>query len=479
MTSTQSTSRGPGILLAVLCLAQFMLILDVAVVAVALPTIQPDLGISPADIQWVGTAYALAFGGFLVTAGRMADLFGARKLMVLGLIVFAVASLGCGLAETGWMLFASRGLQGLGAALVSPAALSIVTTSFGEGEGRAKAMGVWGAVSAGGAVAGQLLGGVLIGLAGWEWIFFVNLPIAALVLLAVLFGVSATPGRASGRTDVVGAALLTGAFVLLVTGASQAAKQGLSAPVALLGLAAVVLLGAFWVTERRVQDPIVPLGLFRNRHVTLGNVICFASSATVMATVFLAAMVMQQVLGASALQAGLSFAPVSAVITVVALKSGAAVARFGVRNVLLASALLIAAGSLLLATVPAEGSFLLHVVPGLLVSGIGGGLGFAPGMLVATTGVADHQQGLASGLLSTSQQLGGVFGLAALNLVAVQAASAAVGSADAAVAGYRAGFLAALVFPAVVAVCSLALPRQQAPAAMSAGGSSTAPDPVG
>lgn len=470
MSTTESPAEGSedrtavagNGLLAVLCLAQFMLILDVAVVAVALPPIKESLGISPGDVQWVGTAYAIAFGGLLIAGGRLADRFGARSMMVAGLIVFTAASLLCGVAEVGWVLFAGRGLQGLGAAMVSPAALSLVMTSFGEGEGKAKALGIWGGVSAGGAVVGQLLGGLLTGLLSWRWIFLINIPIALLILVAVLRAVSARSTAAvSGRADIPGAALLTAGVMLLVLGSSQAAEGGLSGFVVGCVVASIVLLVAFVAVERRVTDPIVPMELFRNRHVSLGNVICFASSGAVMSTVFFAALVMQQVLGASALQAGLSFAPVSAVIAVVAMKSGPLVMKFGVRVILVVSAALTAAGSLLLATVPADGNFVLHVVPGLLISGIGGGLGFAPGMMVATTGVDPSKQGTASGLLSTSQQIGGAIGLTTLNLVAVRiaAGSGAATAAESAVAGYRAGFLGSLVLPAVVAACALALPR--------------------
>ncbi|BCJ66649.1 MFS transporter [Polymorphospora rubra] len=460
-----------------LCLAQFMLILDVAVVAVAMPTVQGDLGIAPGDLMWIGTAYSLTFGGFLVVAGRLADLLGARRMVLIGLAVFALGSLGCGVAVNGWTLFVSRALQGIGAAMISPAALSLVMTSFGEGAGRAKALGMWGAVSAGGGVVGQLLGGVLTDLASWRLIFLINLPFAALVVFAVLRQVAADrPGKSQGRTDLTGAGLLTGGMVLLVAAAGQAAN-GFGPFVAVSALAGLAVLVAFLLVERRVANPIVPLGLFSNRHVSLGNVICFASAGATMGTVFFAALVMQQVLGASALVAGLSFAPVSAVITIVALKSGAAVARFGVKAVLLVSAALNALGMILLASAPADGSFLLNVVPGLVVFGIGGGLGFAPAMFVATTGVANEQQGLASGLLSTAQQMGGVVVLAVLNLIVVRVIVANGGpeSAEAAMAGYRTGFLSALVLPALVAICVLALPRQPAPPAPV----SPAPAPAG
>ncbi|MEU4620099.1 MFS transporter [Actinoplanes sp. NPDC023801] len=455
------TPRGGPMLLAVLCLAQFMLMLDVAVVAVALPTVQQELEISAAYLLWIGTAYSIGFGGFLVVAGRLADLLGARRVLLAGVVVFAIGSLACGLADSGAVLFVARGVQGLGAAMVSPAALAILMVTFSEGPLKARALGVWGAVSAGGGVVGQLLGGLFTGLGSWRLIFLINVPFAILIIVAVLRKVSNRPQQAQGRADLVGAGLLTGGMILLVLGASQAAAVGFTSQVMLLGAGGLVLLALFGLAERRVADPIVPLGLFRNRNVSLGNVICFAASGVTMATIFFAALLMQQVMGASSLAAGLTFAPVSALITVAALKSGALVTKFGVRAVLLISAALNAVGLIMLAAAPADGNFLLHIAPALVVFGVGGGLGFAPAMFVATTGVDASQQGLASGLLSTAQQIGGVVALAVINVIAVRVTAGAGGpqSAEALTEGFRAGFLAALVLPAVVAAAVLALPR--------------------
>jgi EmrB/QacA subfamily drug resistance transporter len=455
---------GGKMLLAVLCLAQFMLILDVAVVAVALPTVQRELEISAAYLLWIGTAYSIGFGGFLVVAGRLADLLGARRMLLAGVVVFALGSLACGLADTGWVLFVARGVQGLGAAMVSPAALAILMVTFSEGAAKARALGVWGAVSAGGGVVGQLLGGLFTGLGTWRLIFLINVPFAILIIVAVLRKVSDRPRQAEGRADLTGAGLLTGGMILLVLTASQAAAVGFTSQVWLLGLGGLVLLAGFWLAERRVQDPIVPLGLFRNRNVSLGNLICFAASGVTLATIFFAALLMQQVMGASSLAAGLTFAPVSALITVAALKSGALVTKFGVRTVLLISAGLNALGLVLLALAPADGNYLLHIAPALVVFGIGGGLGFAPAMFVATTGVEPSQQGLASGLLSTSQQIGGVIALAVINVIAVRVTAGAggPGSPEALTEGFRAGFLVALILPAMVAAAVLALPRTAA-----------------
>ncbi|MEU2613192.1 MFS transporter [Micromonospora sp. NPDC007271] len=468
-------SRGSRALLAVLCLAQFMLILDVAVVAVALPTMQRDLDISAAYLLWIGTAYSIGFGGFLVVAGRLADLLGSKVMLLTGVLVFAVGSLACGLTDTGWVLFVARGVQGLGAAMVSPAALSILMVTFSEGAAKARALGVWGAVSAGGGAVGQLLGGLFTGLGSWRLIFLVNVPFAVVVVWAVLRHVTERPRRAAGRADLAGAALLTGGMILLVLTASQAAAGGYTAGVLLIGVAALLMLAVFWLVERKVSEPIVPLELFRNRNVSLGNVICFAASGVTLATIFFAALLMQRVMGAGSLAAGLTFAPVSALITVAALRSGALVSKFGVHTVLLISGGLNAIGLVMLALAPADGNYLLHVAPALVVFGIGGGLGFAPAMFVASTGVEPARQGLASGLLSTSQQIGGVIALAVINLIAVRVTTASGGpdSAEALTDGFRAGFLAALVLPAIVAVAVLALRRT--PAAPMAPAEQSAP----
>lgn len=451
------TGQGARVLLTLLCLAQFMLILDVAVVAVAVPSIQSDLDVSSADIQWVSTAYGLAFGGFLVAAGRISDLFGPRLLLLGGLVVFVLASAACGFAPDDMTLFVARAVQGLGAALVSPAALSLVTTTFAEGEGRNKALGIWGAVASGGAIAGQLLGGVLTDVAGWRSIFLLNLPVGVVVMVAIVKLVPKDSERTRGSIDVSGATMLTAGFVLLVTAVTTAAEHGFGLLVLGLGAASVLMLAVFVAHEGRVAQPIVRLSMFRNPNVRYGNIISVLSAGGATVAVFLCTLYLQQVLGLSPMEAGLGFAPITALILLISLRISQLINRFGVRNLLLMSSVLFGLGSGLLCFVATDGSYWTHVLPGLAISGAGAALSLAPAMILCTTGVPDEEQGLASGLLSTSQQLGAALSLALLNAVV-----AAVGGGTdpaALIDGFRAGFLASLVIPVGMVLCVLALPK--------------------
>lgn len=446
-------------LLIVLCLAQFMLILDVAVVAVAVPSIQDDLGVAPADLQWISTAYALAFGGFLILAGRLADLVGARRVFLIGVFGFVLASLACGLAQSGAQMLISRGAQGLAAATVSPAALTLLTRSFSEGSERNRALGVWGAVASGGAVAGQLLGGLITDLLDWRWIFFINVPIGVGVIAQGSRLLARDRLSADARLDFAGAVLLTGGLVLLVFAISNAAQWGLDATVAASGLGGLLALFAFVAVEWRVSEPLVRLGLFANRAVRYGNVICLLSAATASVVVFLSTLYLQRVLDLSPLQVGLGFAPVTLSIVVVSSYTARVVERLGLRTTLLAGALLMTLGLTLLAFVAVDGSYFVHVLPGLLLVGVGSGLLYAPAMIAATTGVSQDEQGLASGILNTSLQIGGALGLAILVSVAVAATGEAdLPSAEALTAGYRTGFRWAVPLPLLIFLSALALP---------------------
>lgn len=453
---------GSTALLAILCLAQFILILDVAVVAVAVPSIQNDLGVASADAQWVSTAYALAFGGFLIVAGRMADLFGARRVFLVGLLGFVVASLGCGLAQSTTHLLVARGAQGLTAAIVSPAALALLLAGFAEGSERNRALGVWGAVASGGAVAGQLLGGLITDVLDWRWIFFINIPIGLGVILLGSHLLAHDRPKPGTRLDLPGATLLTGGLVMLVFTISSAAERGLDTLVAASATVSLFALLAFIVVERRVAErggePILRFGLFENRHARYGNAFCLVSAALVGAVVFLTTLYLQRVLGLSPLQAGLGFAPVTATIAVVSSYSARIIERIGLRATMLAGSLLAAAGALLLGFVPVDGSYFADVFPGLMLVGVGSGLSFAPSMISATTAVADDERGMASGVVNTSLQIGGALGTAILVSVAVAASSTGEAPIEALADGYRVGFRWAVILPPMMILFALALP---------------------
>ena len=445
------------LLLMLLCVAQFMLILDVAVVAVAVPSIQSNLSVPAAEIQWVSTAYSLTFGGFMVAFGRAADLFGPKKTLLLGVVVFIVASALCGFASSGELLFVSRALQGLGAALVSPAALALVTINFGEGGQRNKALGLWGAVSSGGAVVGQLLGGVLVDVAGWRSIFWINVPFGAAVVIGVTRLVRRDSQHAIDRVDIFGSILLTSGVVCFVAGVSQAAEHGFSSAVAFFGILGIVLLSFLIIHESRVPNPVLRLSMFKNPHVLYGNIICMLTAGGATVSVFLGTLYMQQVLELSPLMAGIGFVPITLVILVTSARMGALTARFGVRLLLLWSAICFAVGALLMSFVPTHGSYWLNVFPGLMVGGVGAALSFAPSMIVSTTGVSDDEQGFASGLIGTSQQVGGALFLAFLTGVTA-AVTGDRGTAAAMTDGFRAGFLWSLIIPALMLICLLILP---------------------
>lgn len=465
MTNEVDTSKSLAVgrlLLALLCVAQFMLILDVTVVAVAIPAMQRALHVAPSDIQWVTTAYGITYGGFLVSAGRAADLFGAKRILLIGLTVFTAASAVCGLSPVPLVLFGARALQGIGAAMVSPAALALLMINFKEGGARNRALGIWGAVASIGGIAGNLVGGVLTDLAGWRWIFLVNVPIGVIAFLVITRLVPSDAKRASTRIDLPGALLLTAGVVALVSAVSQASVHGADAVVLGLGGLAVILLAAFVAVELHTAQPVLKLSMFRNANVRYGNAISVVSAGASSVALFFSTLYMQEVIGLTPLQTGIGFVPVLAAIVLISSKAGALVAAFGVRTLLVTAALIVAAGlALLSGLVSVDGSFLVSVLPGLMLVGIGSGLSLAPAMIVSTTGVADLDQGLASGLVSTSQQVGSALGVAIVNTVAVSVAGAAVGlsTQDAATHGYRIGFLVTLLAPIVMVLCVLVLPR--------------------
>ena len=418
----------PWLVLVIVGLAQFMVILDATIVNVALPSIQHGLHFSPSSLQWIVNAYTLAFGGFLMLGGRAADLIGRRRLFLIGIVLFSAASLVNGLAGSAGILVAGRALQGLGGALVSPAALSVLTTTFKEGRERTTALGVWSAIAVGGGAVGLLLGGVLTSLFSWQWVFFVNVPVGAIAMLLTLRYVpESRVENARGGVDFVGAVSMTLGLVVLVYALVNAQTAGWLT-VTTLGLSAiaVALLATFVVVELRLRHPLIRLGIFRMRSITGANAAMLLVAAGMFSLFYFASIYVQEVLGYSALRAGLAFLPVTAGIVIGAGLSQQLIPRVGVRAVGLVGMSIAAAGLILLSRIPVAGTYLGDLLPGLMVMAVGMGLTFVPITLIATTNVEEDDAGLASGLLNTSQQLGGAIGLAVLSTLAANTTSGAL-----------------------------------------------------
>lgn len=414
--------RRDWLALALLCIAQFMVALDVQIVAIALPAIQNDLGLSQANLQWVVSAYVLTFGGFLLVAGRMADVFGRRRLFMLGFGLFTVASLACGLANSELFLNVARAVQGLGAAFIAPAALSLLTTTFSEGPGRNYALGVWGAAAPLGGAAGFLLGGVLTGGLGWPWVFWVNVPIGLLTLtLAPALLTESRDQEATKRLDLAGAVTGTAGLVFLVYALTQAESVGFGTPRTLgfLGLA-LLLFGIFYVVEARVKNPLLPFSIFRRRNITAANLIFLVLTAVNGPTLFLLTLYLQRALGYSPLEAGLAFLPASLVLAASAPFGAWLTGRMGYRFTMAFGTFTLGAAALLFARLSVGGSYLTDLLPGLLLLGVGLNVGSVAATVAGTARLSTSEQGLASGLLNTSGQVGTVLGLA--TLVALSAA---------------------------------------------------------
>ena len=441
--------------LALLCAVQFMVVLDVSVVNLALPSVAADLGFSEAGLQWIVSVYALTFGGFLLLAGRAADLFGRRRFFMVGLALFTLSSLACGLAPSPTALVVARAAQGLGAAVVSPAALSLLTTTFREGEERNRALGFFGAVAAGGGSAGLLLGGAIVGSLGWEWVFFVNVPIgaAAIALAPVLLRESRDRSGAA-RLDLLGALTVTAGLVLLVFGLSRVEGVGFGSPQVLLALAlAVALVAAFRIIEGRVAAPLVPFRVFRSRTLTGANLVVLASSAVVGGMTFFAALYMQVVLGYSPFANALAFLPITLLIMGISTLGARLIGRVGIKPMMVAGMASLTAGMLLLSRLPVDGAYLSDLLPGFLFFAAGMGLTFTTSIIAATAGVSDAEQGLASGLVNTAQQVGTALGLAVLATVAAARTGGLAGAGEAPSAGdLVAGYGWAFVVGALIAL---------------------------
>ena len=433
------------------CVAQLMIVVDGTVVNVALPAIRGSLGFSETGLSWVVNAYLLTFGGFLLLGGRAGDLFGRRRVFAFGLGLFTFASLLCGVSGSQGLLVAARALQGVGGAIIAPAALSIIITTFKDPESRARAMGVWAFVVSGGASVGVLLGGALTQTFGWPWIFFVNIPVglAALALCRPLLDpdpkrVARDPG-ASGGFDLPGAFLVTSSIVAAVYAIVGAAQNPPAATGLILALSAA-LMAAFAAVERRTRDPLVPPGVFaRSRNLTASNAIMALAVVGMFGWFFFSALYLRRVLGYDSLATGLAFLPATLALGVISQGPAArAVKSFGIKRTIIGGLGLMALGLLLFARAPADGRFLLDVLPGMLVLGVGAAFGFMAVILAATADVPEEEAGLASGLVNTSQQMGGALGLAALAAVAAYVTGSAdpEGNVAALNAGYHAAFLA-------------------------------------
>jgi len=433
--------------LALLATAQFVVVLDASVVNVALPSIGRDLNLSQEGLAWLVNAYVLAFGGFLLLGGRMADLLGRRRVFMGGFALFAVASFAGGLATDGTTLIAARALQGLGAAILSPAALSLVTTTFAEGAERNKALGVWGAVAAGGGAAGSLLGGVITQTLGWEWVLWINTPIgiaAALLAPTVLLESKHSTGDRS--FDALGALTVTGGLVAFVYGVIDGVE------VEFVALAAVLLV-AFAITESRTRNPLVPFAIFRSRSLTGATVTGVLMGGALIGLFFFATLYLQQVLHYGPLTAGLAFLPLALTIGASAGIASQLSTKFGPKPVLVSGLAVQAAGLYWFSHVSADGSFLGDVLFPSLVVALGMGLAFVPLTIAAMSGVSEHEAGLASGLMATAQQIGQAVGLAVLTGVATTTST----SADALTAGFEDAFLLAAAFALIAALAAFTI----------------------
>ncbi|MBA3347596.1 MAG: MFS transporter, partial [Actinobacteria bacterium] len=445
---TIDDTRKKWLALLVLCLGDLLIVLDISIVNVALPSIRADLGFSEASLAWVINAYTLTFGGFMLLAGRLGDLLGHRRMFVGGVALFTLASLACGIAGSQEMLVGARAVQGLGGAVVAAVALSLIMTLFTEPAERAKAMGVIGFVAAGGGSIGVLAGGVFTDLLSWNWIFLVNLPVGIAVIVSCLLLLPGGGGRRGQvKLDLAGAIAVTASLLIAVYAIVNGNEEGWTSArtLGLLGAAAAGV-AVFVAIESRVESPLVPLGLFRLRGVAASNVVGILWSAAMFAMFFLSALYLQLVLGYSPLEVGLAFLPANLIMGAFSLGlSARLVLRFGIRAPLVGGMALVAAGLALFARAPVEGSFLVDVLPSMIILGVGIGMAMNPLLLAAMSDVEPEDDGLASGVVNTSFMMGGALGLAVLASVA-SARTGDDGSLAALVDGYHAAFVIGTAF---------------------------------
>jgi EmrB/QacA subfamily drug resistance transporter len=449
------------LILILLALAQFMVVLDVSIVNVALPSIQKAFHMTDANLQWIVTAYTLAFGGFLLLGGRAADLFGRRRVFLSGIAAFTIFSLADGLSQSGSMLIILRGLQGLSAAFMSPAALSIVLVTYREGHERNVALSVWGAVASGGAAVGVLLGGIFTQYLGWRWNFFINVPVGIIVITVALRILAKHESEADhNNLDLPGAVLVTGGLMTLVYALVKAPSYGWTSSKTItffaISLAALVLFG---INELRAKHPLMRLSIFKNRNLAGADSIMLAMSAGMFSIFFFTTLYMQEVLGYSPVKTGVDFLVVPVAIAITATNVPRVIQRVGFKPILMVAPLVVSAGLYWVSHIPVHGTYWGNVAPGMTLLGLGMGATFVSATICATSGVGPQDAGLASGLLNTSQQVGGSIGLAVLTGVSTTAAASyikalnlkhhapsALQSTTATVHGFHDGFLIASCF---------------------------------
>ncbi len=469
ISSPRARSRWAA--LALIVAAQFMVVLDLAIVNVALATIKSDLGFSQASLQWVITAYAIVFGGFLLLGGRLADLLGRRRVFVAGVSVFTLSSVLCGLAWSEGSLVGFRALEGLGGALLAPAGLSLLMTTFGEGRERNVALGIWGAASGSGAAVGVLLGGVLTSTLGWPWIFYINVPVGlAIVLLAPRYlAESRVELEAPRHFDFAGAGTITASLMVLVYALTRATQAGWGSTETILLLASSAALGAaFVVVEHRAAAPLLPFRVFRGNSLAGANVIMALIAAVGFSQFFVLTLYLQEVLGYSAARSGLAFTAIALTVAVTSNVAQRLVTRLGPRRVLAAGLLLATASEALLVRLPVQGHYATDLLPSFLLIGAGLGLSFVAVTIAALQGIGPGDAGIASGLVNTSRQVGGAVGLAVVSTVAASS-TAGLGASGSGAAelthGFRVSFLvlAALALAGVVLVGAMLRPRRARP----------------
>jgi len=462
-----------GLALALLATAQFMVILDATIVNVALPAIQKSLGFTSAsDLQWIVTAYALVFGGFLLLGGRLADLFGRRRMLLIGTTIFAIASLLGGLAQGSTELIVFRAIQGLGGALLSPAALSLVLTIFKEGPERNRALGIWSMVAGGGGAVGLVLGGLLTQYVDWRWTFFINVPIGIAVLLLAPRFVPASLPSAKQKLDIAGAFTITGSLMAAVYALAKVPEFGWTgANTIWMFVASAVLMAAFIVNERLVKQPLIDLSIFKRRSVTGGTLLNILQPAAMFSMFFYLSIYLQSLLHYTPTETGIANVPFTITVIVVAGLLSRRVAKMNTKPFLVAAPLLVAGGLLYLSRLPLSSNYWIDLLPGIIVMAAGMAVSFVLVTVTATSGVTHKESGLVSGLLNTAQQIGGALGLAVLSVISTQATNDKMAAAhgnpaalpEALVHGFQQGFRAAVIFALAASVVALVVLKSKKP----------------